>query len=145
MQAENFKSVDDLDISEPMRNALIVLLSKMEGGEVQHYTPARDYVQSRGSGDIAVEQRSPVRLFNMGFWALDGDGRVCDTIMCIGGACEVIMGHRCAEYSRGLHELFYPPVMIDLWGAITVAQSAAAIRNYLTTGHADWHRIMEMG
>lgn len=117
MLAQNFMSATDLGITEEQHAALVKTLGFFERGEV------------------------PSDRFHMDFWILHAQ---CGTVHCIGGWAERFAGDAIflgKERPDALQKLFYP--MEDSGASCTdTAQGAHALRNYLTTGEADWPSVM---
>lgn len=113
MLAYNFKTAKQLGISEKRRTTLIRLLHMFDRGE------------------ILAEN------FDMGeVW--------CGTAGCIYGWARHIDPDFVDDeilYSP-MSRLFYSAVKGVLDGPTTPEEGAAALRNYLTTGHAHWREIV---
>ena len=85
--------------------------------------------------------------FNMGVCC---DVVGCGSVSCIGGTMAMIMGMRerirathYVSYARGeLGKLFYRGYQNVNMHNITVEQSIRAIDNFLTTGRAQWHKVL---
>lgn len=126
MLAQNFKSAADLGITEPEQAALIKVLGMLERGDL--IDASQDDECDNG--------------FNMGT-----HGRGCGTPACIGGWVASLMGADQMQYVDS-----YMPIYGKSNGALTdlywnyifapkrpgVAESAVALRNFLTTGLTDW-------
>lgn len=129
MLAQNFKSADELKITEPQKEALIKVLVLLETGKLIHTT---DYSYSNDGKTKFTGH------FNMEEW---GDWpHNCGTVACIGGTAELIAGKKIfdgGEASGKLYDLFYPR-LVDVWNLITTDQAATALRSYLTTGDPKW-------
>jgi hypothetical protein len=127
---KEFRSAEALSIREDWRAALIKTLAFMESGAMVRI-PLKEITPE-------VFECGP-RLFNMAEWG-------CGTVGCIGGTAEAIGRVQFTGYSTGyspngaLYNLFFPrhPEYDD----ITLSQASRALRNYLTTGSAQWESIL---
>jgi hypothetical protein len=127
-QTKEFLSATALRISDDWLQALIKTLALMESGALVHI-PLKEITPE-------VFEGGGPRLFNMGEWD-------CGTVGCIGGTAEVIGGVEirvgcCSK--PALHNLFYPGH--PEYDLITLEQATRALRNYLTTGSAQWESIL---
>ncbi|MGX1418345.1 hypothetical protein [Bradyrhizobium elkanii] len=134
MLAQNFKSADDLEISEAQKDALIKTLVLLETGKLEHYRIPKD-----GSDYVPGRELEFSGHFSM---AAFGRRHACGTAACIGGTAELISGVVfVGELNRpdALENLFYgdDDMRVGLED-ITPSQAATALRSYLTTGHARW-------
>ena len=125
MLAQNFRSADDLGISERQHDALRKTLVLLETGRLTHADPGRPRAdRGRFTGH-----------FNMREWNTVGE---CGTICCIGGTAELVgdVQFDPERLPEGLDELFFPnsPHVED----ITPSQAATALRCYLTSGDPRW-------
>ncbi len=124
MLAQNFKSAEELGLTEKGYRGLIKVLGMLEREELVHSPePYRSRIPNG---------------FNMrACW----NESACGTVGCIGGwagfynnrgwvAGNVLPGE------ANLHELFCP-IGYDR-SNYTVEQAAHALRTYLVTGHAEW-------
>jgi hypothetical protein len=131
MLAQSFKSAADLGITEPQRDALMKTLVLLEAGKLTHVKDT-----------MIFRPRSVARgftgHFNMIWW---GNEHPCGTVACIGGTAELVGGVTFDLTTSALDRLFWPPTHSD-WGGITPAQAATALRSYLTTGDAKWHKAV---
>ena len=142
MLMENFKGANDLEISEAKREALIKTLHLMETGEIVHRRVRSDYYPPY----VRSQSHEFTGHFNMARW---NTSMGCQTVACIGGTAEMI-GHVRFDFngecdvSYALHDLFNPSLIGSLkhYKYISVEQAAQALRNYLTTGKADWDEIL---
>jgi hypothetical protein len=132
MLAQNFKTADELGLSEVAYNALVTVLGMLERGEID------------------------AEHFDMDEWwapGRDQRGRFCGSVGCIGGWAVFVAeraghGSECWKSPRPAHpreltpwnELFYP-LDLDAWFA-TPAQAAHALRNYLISGNPQWALVM---
>jgi hypothetical protein len=135
MLAQNFKTATELKISEEEQAALIKVLGMLERGELVD-APSCFYITHNG--------------FNMN---CQGEG--CGTAACIGGWVATIIGVRQKTYVNSYRpfDSMITRVRVknncklsDLYWSQTsakVAEAAIALRNYLTTGDAQWHLAME--
>jgi hypothetical protein len=130
MLAQNFKTADDLDITEKQKDALCKTLVLFETGKLTHVPPS-------SNGD---EEATFSGHFNMCNWSAK---HRCGTIGCIGGTAEMVgqvsFGYIYGLTNLPLKDLFLPnEVEPSQWGNITVDQASRALRSYLTTGAARW-------
>jgi len=136
MLAPNFLSAADLGIDPEVRDALIQVLHLFETEELVHVLDPTETVRP-------IEGK----LFSMNEWATHFP---CGTVRCIGGWAETFMPH-CPldadgdplwQYTKELEDLFYPPLGAhpSHYGS-TPKQAAMALRNYLTTGSAQWETV----
>lgn len=122
MLAQNFMTADALGITEEQRQALILTLRFFEHGEVPHHR------------------------FHMNFWNFTKKG--CDTIHCIGGWAEVLAQEEGLFQDTDffdvtpLSRLFFPRSQ-EASACEDVEKGAHALRNYLTTGEAQWDEVMQ--
>jgi hypothetical protein len=135
MLAQNFKTAAELGLNDVQLDALQKTLVLFETGKVVFATEI--FV-----GLCAVEQSSEFTgHFNMANWSARGK---CGTVGCIGGTAEMIGGlpinslNDASNYNYALENLFYANDAKVRLEKITVEQAARALRNYLTTGHANW-------
>lgn len=135
MLAQNFKTAADLGISELRHGGLIKTLGVLERGEVRHVpVPYSRFVYKPQNWDA---------LFNMSNLWTDA---TCGTAACIAGTSDLIFGTDfvsagCVNWPEDsrLDDLFCPNgIDEEIWGDITTAQAATALRSYLTTGDANW-------
>jgi hypothetical protein len=125
-QTKEFLSATSLRISDDWLQALIKTLALMESGELMHI-PLKEITPE-------VFERGP-RLFNMGQWE-------CGTVGCIGGTAEIVGHVNFWGYGShaALYNLFFP--RHPEYDEITLEQATQALRNYLTTGSAQWESIL---
>jgi hypothetical protein len=129
MLAQNFKSADDLGITEPQHDALRKTLVLLETGKLTHVEP-RHGCADRGSF---------TGHFNMSEWNSASD---CGTVCCIGGTAELIgnVKFEAARLPEGLDELFFPNAFrVE---DVNTSQAATALRSYLTSGDARWYEAV---
>lgn len=117
MLAPNFKTAEELGIMMDQHAALVRTLRAFETGEI------------------------PADEFDMGVWSRRTilHGKAC----CIGGWAQILVGEYlfdAAPLPAGLDALFFPdrPAIV----CTDVRKGASALRNYLTTGNADWDDVM---
>lgn len=133
MLAQNFKTADDLQITDIELRSLIGVLGMLERGELVH---RRDpfVADAYGSNE-----------FNMGM-TLDSN---CGTIGCIAGWAYYLSGREAfpqiADNENGweggnseLRRLFGIGRSTYSLDRITPAEAATALRSYLSTGEARW-------
>jgi hypothetical protein len=131
MLAQNFKTAEELGISEAQKDALSKTLVLLETGKLKHTSPPDDFTYLGGTESFTGQ-------FNMNCWR--HTFKECGSICCIGGTAELI-GNVDFTFALGkLQGLFYPPIEVvgTDWGRITPSQAATALRSYLTTGDARW-------
>lgn len=132
MLAQNFKSAEDLDIPEALKQALIKTLVLFETGKITHRLIPEDPCIGDGM-DFDGK-------FNMQIWSTEWPE--CGTIACIGGITEMVSGINIGWVPDSLQNLFSPDrIPFREWARITPEQAARAIRSYLTTGEANWEEI----
>lgn len=136
MLAPSFKTAAELGLTDKQHKALHDTLDLMEAGEIEHVSefggPPYEWTGHR---------------FNMGLWFCPADSS-CGSVGCIGGTAEFLAqdnnlfdGIECADPS--LYALFYPGAnVVYNYNAITVAQAAHALRNYLTIGEPCWDQCL---
>jgi hypothetical protein len=134
MLMQNFKSAADLEITEQQKDALAKTLVLLETAKLEH-------IPDRNDLDVDFDAEAEFSgKFNMNSWS--HTYKKCGTVCCIGGTAELIGGvdfEDATKHGTPLYNLFYPDAGDDLdWDRITIAQAAAALRSYLTTGDARW-------
>ncbi len=125
MLMQNFKSAADLGITEAEQAALIKVLGMLERGDLV---------------DVAKDDGCE-NGFYIGTW-----GHGCGTPACIGGWAAALMNRDQKEYvsiSMPMDDEHCSAIGNLYWGYPRypkpgVAQSALALRSYLTTGDARW-------
>ena len=140
MLAQNLKTAADLKLNDKQYEALIKTLALLE-------TNGISFIHEDERADVPVKDKKHYRYFNMNVW----DAAVmkqtawhkCGTVMCIGGTAEWLANDNGLfnNTNNSLYDLFYPNVIQD-WDNITVEKAAQALRNYLTTGEANWEQVM---
>lgn len=139
MLMQNFKSADDLGLTEPQLSALQKTLVMLETDKLTH-GPYDQFIDDNLEVGNALH-RSFTGHFNMATWQADYE---CGSACCIGGTAEVVGGlrpkelFRAAEGDTPLHTLFGLDRSRPWLSKITPQQAARALRSYLTTGAADW-------
>jgi hypothetical protein len=129
MTKSRFHSAKRLDIYEEWREALIKTLALMESGKLKKISLKK----------VRRHRHRPYEtqtlFFNMGEWR-------CGSAGCIGGTAEAISGIKMNGYGSkpALFSLLFP--RHQDYEKITVKQAAKALRNYLTTGGAQWEKIL---
>ena len=139
-----FKSAKELGLEQAEYEGLVRTLTLMEAGKIQHY---QDRQQEFNINPLHQMGNSNLPIFSMTVWR---ETHLCGTVCCIGGTAEVLGGLGWGELStkskglleNGNHALYrlfydYPATASGGYGP-TVAQSARALRGYLTTGRTDW-------
>jgi len=124
-----FKTAEQLRITEERHAALVKTLDLMEAGKIIH-------IDSENLNHMTGESETYTGHFNMAVWNATQD---CGTAACIGGTAELVGNVKFSgpDIPSDLEDLFY-----DYSGDPTVAQGAAALRNYLTHGLASWDLVM---
>ena len=142
MLAQSFLSAAELGLPEAHRDALIKTLVLMETDKLVHLH--NDFIGVSGDDDydLALDYKFS-GYFNMSVWQAPAD---CGTVACIGGTAELISGLEFTPMMTSklpkLNELFYPQIG-SLLGLVTIPQATQALRNYLTTGQANWSDVLE--
>ena len=138
MLAQNFKTAEELNLSNELHRALIKVLVRLETNDLVHIDP-----QSKADRELP-------NGFNMKHmfkkWEEWGEG--CGTVGCICGWAAYEMG----VYPEGIEDkyphlepLFYPchnKMFYPCYGAINTDQAAQVLRHYLTTGVIDWESAL---
>jgi len=120
MLAQNFKTAEDLEVSEKHYVAMVQVLNALERGELVHVR------------DVDYDCETP-NAFNMTEWQ-------CGTAGCIGGWVRKYSGDGGDKFDTttdALWDLCYPS-MAGKYEDITTEQAAYALRSYLTTGDSRW-------
>ena len=134
MLAQSFKSAEELRLSEEQKDALIKVLVLLETDQLRHTKT----VQFLDKGIVKFSGH-----FNMRAWKRTAE---CGTVACIGGTAELISSVSLIATScvnSALNDLFCPnTVDVGWYNNITTAQAAQALRNYLTTGNAQWKDVI---
>lgn len=133
MLAQNFKTANELQITEPQLSALIKTLVLFETGKIKYVPVSPD--------DFCPDDdnRKFSGHFNMVAWSMK---HPCGTVACIGGTAEMVGGvdFQLLETNDELDKLFYPEPYS--YGGVTVEQAARALRNYLTFGEPRWKEVL---
>jgi hypothetical protein len=130
MLAQNFLTAKDLYLSDKFHSQLITLLGRMERGEFVHV----------GENEFPLVDKPEWKgreLFNMEQIYLRG--MPCGTVGCMWGwatAGETAFGLSMTVSQRNL--FMTSPQWRSVREQITVDQAASALRNFLTTGEANW-------
>lgn len=139
MLAQSFKTAEELYIPEEWKNALIKTLVLLETDKIVRIDLHNERFHSMmGRGELQFTGH-----FNMGTW---GSACKCGTVACIGGTAELIGNVRFDHWKvpRNLFRLFYPDLNdVRDFGEITIEQAARALREYLTTGDANWKQVVD--
>jgi hypothetical protein len=132
------KTAEELGISADIHKGLIKVAKLMEAGKFKR------------AGEDEVGQY----LFNMGDWGLChySPRRHCGTPACIAGwvdrlTTDAKLTEQAMWYSRSIPEGLFRLCVIsgmspDDYRKVTPKQAARAIRSYLDTGEANWHKIL---
>jgi hypothetical protein len=136
MLARSFLTANELNISDHEYTALVSVLGMLERGEMTHTRV--DYSEGM------LAQFAPAYPFNM--------AQFCGSACCIAGWADQIHGtmmSRDCEFAYGsdIVDLFYveddgESVYDGTLEDITTAQAAYALRNFLTTGKANWIDVL---
>lgn len=137
MLAQNFKTAAELDITEKQKRALMKVLVLLETGKMEHvpnYKPVMGKPDDKFTGH-----------FNMMVW---GENCECGTVRCIGGTAEIVgdvdFSGVIGQCTSPLYRLFFPPGHISTWDKYTDQHAARALRNFLTTGEAQWESVNDL-
>ena len=135
MLAQNFKTAEELGISEAQLGALQKTLVMMETGKLSH-VPQTDV-----KADFKVSSELN-QFFNMIISYGHAD---CGSVGCIRGTAERVgrVEFPVLRGPKGLTDLFYNGVAII--SDPSVSQAATALRSYLTTGAARWKLALSIG
>lgn len=133
MLAQNFKTAEELGLTEEQVDALKKVLVLLETEKLKESSPYPNFTPYH---DKLPEFTGH---FNIGHWMAKTR---CGTVACIGGTAELLAGKRVfgginGDHPPMLHYLFYPPGL-----RATTEQAARALRNYLTNGDAQWNEIL---
>lgn len=133
MLARTFLTPAELNISDQQFEALLKVLGMLERGELVWHKQAKE------SG-ASVKN---INRFNMGSWS---DSH-CGTVGCIGfwaekvGKVPLKVGKvHFSSITVGTRDLFYNHKACDM--DTTPEEGAEALRNYLSTGKADWDDVL---
>lgn len=153
MLAQNFKSAEELGLTETNWKALIGVLGMLERGELVHgelnLKKTRDWNMRRSKDRLGKVS------FNM--QATYATSEDCGTVCCIAGAAEHFFGATFLNCDGGLEpnfrfyfssiEKLFLPMFLEGkhsdWAKITTDQADTAIRNYLSTGEAQWEEVVK--
>ncbi len=125
MLARNFLTPTELDISDKQFNALLQVLGMLERGELKMHHNWRK------------RKREPnTKYFDMGKWP----ERHCGSVGCIGFWAEKIGKVNMSCVPEKLDNLFYNYEATE--NETTTEQAAQALRNYLSTGKANWADVL---
>jgi hypothetical protein len=136
MLAQNFKTAEDLQVTEQAHAALIKVLHLLDCGDLKHCK-----LEKGPESDSFFQPKHVENAFNMSSFE-------CGTVRCIGGwVLHFLVGkHQVNAAKAGnneLHYLFYPPNHVG-YNDITTTQAACALRSYLTTGKAEWEEALKL-
>jgi hypothetical protein len=128
MLARTYKTAKELRISKKRYAALLDVLDLLDNGALRH---------------VPIDTDFAICGFNMENYV----GDRCDTVHCIAGWCDWLHDTKFAEYMDKPHPfelelLFYVDDDCEDRTKITVAQAAAALRNYLTLGEPLWYLVL---
>jgi len=133
MLAQNFLTYRKLHILKKEHEALIKMLGGLERDEFKWHRPM-----------LYDDEPSRPRSGNFNMEAFE---QHCGTVCCIAGWCDKLYKTHFVDKVdanwNGLDDLF---VMYgftdDEMSQVRPIQAAMALRNYLTTGNADWNTVM---
>jgi len=144
MLAQNFKTPDELQVTDAEFAALLQVLGALERDEFRHYTLSRRrLIRATVPNGFSMSEH------------LCKEG--CNTVACIAGWAHEFSGGKVFKSNGGiqgaflwggvlshaLEELFYmytqPPGALD---TTTPKQAARALRNFLTYGEARWDEAL---
>lgn len=133
MLMQNFKSAAELDLTDEQYDALKKVLVLLETSKLNFIEELPEF------WPYNVKLPEFTGHFNMAHWTAVAP---CGTVACIGGTAELIAGKRIfggidGDHPPMLHNLFYPTGL-----HATTEQAARALRNYLTSGDADWNTVL---
>lgn len=138
MLARSFKTADELKIDGALHAALVKVLGMLEREELKYCT----------IGNVVP---AGVLGFNMALYFVKSYENYCGSIGCIAGYCHAVdpavFSDENGKFSIDSNKL--SSELVDLfWAAVlasrdnlTVAQAAAALANYLTTGAPRWDEV----
>jgi hypothetical protein len=144
MLAQNLKTAEDLNITEHQRAALIGVLGMLERKEMKHVQMFSD---DNGRG-VILSPAATENPFNMSTFASD-----CGTVHCIAGWADKLYDAGFASSILSccddISDLFFVTDMGDhgldvMMETVTVEHAAQALRNYLTTGKAEWKQVLAL-
>lgn len=133
MLAQNFKTAEELQLTDKGLLAMIEVLRRLESGELK-WIPMG--TSAPKGFNMAVGWLPEV---SRSLWTED-----CGTIGCIAGwANQIAYGHKDCRQSVSTRSnaawgALVTPTQIADWGKITVDQAAKALRSFLVTGTPDW-------
>lgn len=125
---ERLKTAEELNIEQPVYDALLDVMEGLKTGK---------YIHCPGAGKNIQVQETEGNWFGMLYWGNND----CKTVACIGGWMERKLGG-CIEFDYPntynlLYRLFFPGRHID-WDSITPLRAAEGIRVFLTKGEINW-------
>lgn len=150
---KNYLPAKQLGITKKEKYALVDVLLGLENQRYVHVNHE----------EIENAPVTECKLFDMSLW-LEKEYNNCATIGCIGGwatwAYRNLFGDPhyngfadSKQENNDLYNLFYPydlPIVTDEydeevdypWGKITTEEATQALRNFLTTGKANWKEVI---
>jgi len=147
MLKRTFKTAAELQISAETYAAALQVLDQMERGLIEYREIDDTSYRLRNFMNFGPEFLRPF-TFNMVEWMTDIPH--CGTVCCIGGAIEMVMGYSMSGWDE---DQMYPLFFVGSDGgrraikhsltSITVAQAAAALRNFLTDGQPHWREVLK--
>ena len=130
-----FKTAEELGLSEQEYTGLVRTLVLMEAGAIRDVVDWADRGGKRGS------HKAP--LFDMGTW--HNDNRHCGTVCCIGGTAELLADMPIGSMSCTASTLFRAAsgdlykLFFEFPSGVGVKQCSRVLRGYLTTGVTNWN------
>lgn len=139
MLAQSFLSAEDLQITEPERDALIAVLHRFETDPPKHV----QYDESNFS--VGWDYGVSPDFFNLTH--IIGELHNCGTVGCIMGFALAIDKNLFLEKKDPVRQLFGlgslgPEAILFDYQKITTEHAAFALRNFLTRGAAHWEEIL---
>jgi hypothetical protein len=135
MLARNVLSAEALGLTDVQLDALVAVLGMLERGELRWISSVANPAEARGD------------FFNMGTVMAKWE---CGSVGCIVGWADAISSGAFAGFLSHLDRRHRNPPLFDLFTGgrydlryISAAQAAAALRNYLANGRADWDDAMK--
>jgi hypothetical protein len=142
MLAQSFLSPEQLGIPAVAHAPLIKVLGMLERGELHHNRP-RDDIKPFGFNlhNHRVIQDRNGNAVEPTDWTAD-----CGTVACFAGWADIVARDRLNLLRLAADK----PVLAELvapknvpWRTVTPGQAAVALRNWLTTGKANWAQVLD--
>jgi len=145
MLAQNFKTPDELQVTDAEFAALLQVLGALERGELRHYSlrGRRPSLRANVPNGFSMSEH----ICQSG----------CNTVACIAGWAYVFSGRKVFGFNGGIMGAFYrndklSPALEELFymysqdpgelDTTTPQQAACALRNFLTYGEARWDEAL---